>query len=104
MSISEENAIFAAGQICDLFWSCGDLRSFLELRKECPIESCGDFAIFFGGKRYFCLIPDFFVECTNDFCMVWCMARKYSGLICNCSPRASFEEVDDEEDDGSNCK
>ena len=28
----------------------------------------------------------------------------YSGLICNCSPRASFEEVDDEEDDGSNCK
>ncbi len=28
----------------------------------------------------------------------------YSGLICNCSHRASFEEVDDEEDDGSNCK
>ncbi len=28
----------------------------------------------------------------------------YSGLICNCSSRASFEEVDDEEDDGSNCK
>ncbi len=28
----------------------------------------------------------------------------YSGLICNCSPRVSFEEVDDEEDDGSNCK
>ncbi len=30
--------------------------------------------------------------------------QNYSGLICNCSPRASFEEVDDEEDDGSNCK
>ncbi len=30
--------------------------------------------------------------------------KKYSGLICNCSPGASFEEVDDEEDDGSNCK
>ncbi len=28
----------------------------------------------------------------------------YSGLMCNSSPRASFEEVDDEEDDGSNCK
>ncbi len=31
-------------------------------------------------------------------------ARDYSGLICNCSPKGSFEEVDDEEDDGSNCK
>ncbi len=28
----------------------------------------------------------------------------YSGLICNCSPNVAFEEVDDEEDDVSNCK
>ncbi len=30
--------------------------------------------------------------------------KTYSGLICNCSLNIVFEEEDDEEDDGSNCK
>ncbi len=50
---------------------------------EAKLRESSPGAAFFGTKR---------------------MDEKYSGLICNCSPKRLFEEEDDEEDDGSNCK